>query len=72
MQTKGDMNKELLSIMACPKCRGRLELKDMFLLCEKCRLAFPILNKEIPDMLIKNAWDIEKAKRNGFKHKLRL
>ncbi len=66
------MNKELLNIIACPKCKGDVGLKGMFLVCGKCRLAYPVLDKGIPDMLIEDAWPLDNAKKAGFKHRKRL
>ena len=63
--------KELLKILACPKCKGDLKLKKMFLVCEKCKLAYPII-EGVPDMLVEDAWSLEKAKKANFEHKLRL
>ena len=65
------VEKKLLDIMACPKCRGNIELKGMFILCRKCRLAYPIL-EDVPDMLIKDAWPLDEAGKQGFRHKLKL
>lgn len=65
------LKKELLEIMACPKCKGDIEEKGMFLVCKTCKLAFPVLN-DIPNMLIEDAWNLEKAKKTGFKHALKL
>ena len=54
------VDKELLEILACPKCKQPVELKtkdgDEFLVCTAgdCRLAYPIRN-EIPVMLIDEA-----------------
>ncbi len=64
--------KELLEVLACPKCKGNLEEKGMFLVCYNCNLAFPILDNEIPDMLIEDAWSLEKAEKNKFVHDLKL
>ena len=64
--------KELLEIMACPKCKGDLKEMGMFLVCEKCKLAYPVLEDRVPDMIIDDAWDLEKAKKNNFKHDLKL
>jgi len=64
--------KELLEILACPKCKGDIEEKGMFLICNKCKLAYPVLDGDVPDMLIEDAWPIEKAKRFKFKHTLKL
>lgn len=47
--------RDLLKIIACPKCRGDLELigEDGFL-CAHCGLVYPIRD-EIPDLLIEDA-----------------
>ena len=66
------MNKELLDVLACPKCGGGMQVKGMFIICSKCGLAFPILDKDIPSMITSEAWPIEKAKKSGFKHKEKL
>lgn len=65
------VKKELLEILACPKCKGNINLKNMFIVCKKCELAYPILD-DVPDMLIKDAWKLEKAKKAGFEHKEKL
>lgn len=65
------VDKKLLDIMACPRCKGDIELKGMFILCRKCRLAYPVL-EDVPDMLIKDAWPLEKARKQGFGHGLKL
>jgi len=65
------VDEELLKILACPKCKGDIELKGMFIVCEKCKLAYPILD-DVPDMLIEDAWPLEKAKKAKFKHNLHL
>ncbi len=48
--------KELLDILACPKCKGSVRLtEDMHgLLCEQCRLIYEIRDG-IPVMLIDEA-----------------
>ena len=39
------VNKEILEVLVCPKCKGGLELKGAEgLLCKKCRLIYPIRN----------------------------
>jgi len=65
------IDKELLEILACPKCGGDLELKEMFLVCNNCKLAFPILD-DVPDLLLEDAWKLEDAEKNNFKHDLHL
>lgn len=48
--------KELLDIIACPKCKGEIRLREdgRALLCEQCRLAYPVRDG-IPVMLIDEA-----------------
>jgi uncharacterized protein YbaR (Trm112 family) len=50
------MDKKLLEILACPKCKGDLQYKenDQKLICSKCKLAYPIKDG-IPVMLIDEA-----------------
>jgi uncharacterized protein len=37
------INKELLDILACPKCKGDIELlEERGLLCRACELIYPI------------------------------
>lgn len=50
------IDKELLDILACPKCKGELKLteKEDGLVCAKCRLLYEIRD-EIPVMLIDEA-----------------
>ncbi len=50
------VDKELLDILACPKCKGKIKLdeKKDGLVCEKCRLVYPIKD-DIPVMLVEEA-----------------
>jgi len=66
------LKKELLDVLACPKCKGDIKVQGMFITCGKCKLAYPILDGDVPDMLIDDAWKLEKAKKAGFKHKEKL
>lgn len=52
---KMGIDKELLDILACPKCKDSIELEKGKIVCKKCRLKFPILEGDIPDMLIEDA-----------------
>ncbi len=50
------LKKELLDILACPKCKGDLEYdkKNDKLICHDCRLRYNIKD-DIPIMLIDEA-----------------
>lgn len=50
------ISKELLEILACPKCKGELRLNQTEdgLICERCRLLYEIRD-DIPIMLIDEA-----------------
>ncbi len=51
-----NINKELLDILACPLCKGKLFLSesDSGLVCDPCRLLYPI-EDDIPVMLVEEA-----------------
>jgi len=50
------IRQELLDILACPKCRGKIYLNDTRdgLICDQCRLMYEIRD-DIPIMLIDEA-----------------
>ncbi|OGW58855.1 MAG: hypothetical protein A2Y48_02120 [Nitrospirae bacterium RIFCSPLOW2_12_42_9] len=50
------ISKELLDILACPKCKGdiRVSEKEDGLICDSCKLIYPIKD-DIPVMLIDEA-----------------
>ncbi|MDZ7372534.1 MAG: Trm112 family protein [candidate division KSB1 bacterium] len=50
------LSKELLEILACPKCKGELEYDEanQKLICHRCRLKYRI-EDDIPIMLIDEA-----------------
>lgn len=54
------LNKELLNILACPKCKGTLKLTDTEdgLVCQACRLLYEIRD-DIPIMLLEEAKKID-------------
>ena len=58
------ISKELLDILACPKCKGDIELgsnKDV-LICRTCRLVYEI-REGIPIMLIDEAVDLDQYEK---------
>ena len=58
------ISKELLDILACPKCKGPVELTEEKdgLVCTSCRLLYEIRD-DIPVMLIDEAKKPEEAKK---------
>lgn len=50
------LSKKLLEILACPKCKGAVRLREApeALVCDACRLAYPVRD-DIPVMLIDEA-----------------
>jgi uncharacterized protein YbaR (Trm112 family) len=56
------IQKELLEVLACPKCKGDITLneKEDGLVCETCGLLYPIRDG-IPVMLIDEAIPLDKA-----------
>jgi len=54
------ISKELLEILACPKCKGdiRVNEKEDGLICDACKLLYPIKDN-IPVMLIDEAVKID-------------
>jgi uncharacterized protein len=56
------ISKDLLDILACPKCKGDLVLteKEDGLICDRCKLLYPIRDG-IPVMLIDEAIPIGEA-----------
>jgi uncharacterized protein YbaR (Trm112 family) len=57
------ISKELLDILACPKCKGPVELteKKDGLVCNSCGLLYEIRD-DIPVMLIDEAKKLEEEK----------
>ena len=51
---------DLLAILACPKCKGDIRLKDdeSGLICDACKLKYPIKD-DIPIMLIDEAQKLD-------------
>lgn len=48
------LSKELLAVLACPKCKGPVKYDKNKLICNRCRLKFKIID-DIPDMLVEDA-----------------
>jgi uncharacterized protein YbaR (Trm112 family) len=54
------INKELLDILACPKCKGDIYLNESQdgLICDQCKLLYEIRD-DIPIMLIEEAKSLD-------------
>ncbi len=54
------IDKELLDILACPKCKGKIYLSETGegIICDQCRLLYPI-SDDIPVMLIDEARELK-------------
>lgn len=55
------ISKELLDILACPKCKGDIHLNETGdgLICENCKLLYEIKD-DIPIMLIDEATSLDR------------
>ena len=60
------VSKELLDILACPKCKGDLELTEPGdgLICRNCSLVYPI-REDIPVMLVEEAVPLDEWPPKG-------
>jgi uncharacterized protein YbaR (Trm112 family) len=48
------VDERLLAILVCPQCKGDIRLEDDRLICDACRLKYPVRDG-IPIMLIDEA-----------------
>ncbi|WP_291330208.1 Trm112 family protein [Desulfovibrio sp. UCD-KL4C] len=55
------LNKELINILVCPKCKGELKLLkgETGLKCNACEVVYPVKD-EIPIMLVDEAIPVAK------------
>lgn len=65
------VNKQLLSILACPICKKSIKEQKSFLVCSACKKAYPVL-EGVPNMIPEDAWTLEKAKKARFLHRMKL
>ena len=56
------LNPELLKMLACPQCKGPVEInpEESFLACSDCKLAYPIKD-DIPVMLVDHAQPLDQS-----------
>ncbi len=48
------IDEKLLEILACPACKGPVELQDDWIVCQECGRRYPIRD-DIPIMLVEEA-----------------
>ena len=55
------IERELLDILACPKCKEKvvLDQEAAYLVCRRCKLKYPINEQNIPIMMIDRAETLE-------------
>ena len=55
------LNKELVEILACPKCKGTLTLRpdESAFECPRCQLAYAVVD-DIPNFIIEEAQPLAK------------
>ncbi len=61
------LSKELIEIMVCPDCRGKVTEADGFVVCSSCGKKYPIRDG-IPIMLINEAISSEGSKDGKAKN----
>lgn len=54
--TRMALNRELIDILACPKCKGKIELRpdESAFVCRACQLVYAV-EDEIPNFIIEEA-----------------
>jgi uncharacterized protein YbaR (Trm112 family) len=57
---------ELVQVLVCPKCSGKLTLDEDFLICPACGLKYPI-DDDIPILLIDRAVRLPQTDDKGAK-----
>ena len=55
------ISQELLEILACPKCKGKVTLKEdeSGFVCEACKLLYPVQDG-LPNFIIEEARPLER------------
>ena len=58
------LNRELVDILACPKCKGTLKLRDdqSAFECATCKLAYPVID-DIPNFIVEEAQPIKEVSK---------
>lgn len=58
------LDKDLVSILRCPKCHGEIELdaQESSFICQQCQLRYSIV-REIPNFLIEEAMPLNEQSK---------
>ena len=58
------LNRELVDLLACPKCKGALELRsdESAFECGACKLAYPVV-EDIPNFILEEALPLKEGGR---------
>jgi uncharacterized protein YbaR (Trm112 family) len=59
LEGKMAIDRELMEVLACPKCKGEVEInaKGDGIVCNTCRLVYPVKD-DIPVMLVDEAAEL--------------
>lgn len=57
------VDERLLEILVCPKCKQDIRLEDDWLICDECRVKYPIRDG-IPIMLVDEAEPLEDGEQS--------
>ncbi len=54
------LNPELVALLACPRCKGKLELRpdESAFVCRACKLVYAVVD-EIPNFIVEEAKPLE-------------
>lgn len=48
------LSSEIITMLACPKCKGEVAVTEKGIICQNCRLIYPV-QEDIPIMLVEEA-----------------
>jgi uncharacterized protein YbaR (Trm112 family) len=67
MEKNDKLSKELLEILACPKCKGDIEYleKENILVCRTCGVYYEII-EGIPDMIPEHAKPLKGKEKSNL------
>ncbi len=58
------VDKRLLDVLVCPQCKKDVRLEDDWLVCDECRLKYPV-DDGMPVMLVDMAEPLEDSEREA-------